>query len=1340
MRSNGLLLVCMASLMFVQGIALPAAVYSQDSVKLTTGGAGTILSIGQDASLQTGYAAVTVNNGSAPYATAVFSYAPNGIVTSEVGVPVSPPTQSARLFVEYRTGVASGTGSVDVNTGIAVVNTGAATANISLVLRDLTGSNLSIASGSFQLPAQAHSARFINQFGTELELPDNFATSIGFATLEITSDQPISIMALRMTANQRDEALFTSTPIAGFSESPAATSLDFPQIADGGGYQTTLVFMNTSDSMEAGLISFRDNNGAPIKVRLTGDATSASQVPYRIPAKGAVRLETDGSPSNVNTGWAQLVPTEGSTPAGAGLFGFTVNGVLASETGISSSLPTKHARIYVDQSSGHNTGLAVIAVDSTAVEVNLTAYQPDGVTVAGSAAATIPLPGYGYRAAFVNELIAGLPDDFTGILDIQASTPFAALSLRALTNERDDFLMATFPTADVTRSAPVPIIFPQIAAGGGYQTEFIFLDTGTGGSLTINYLDELGESLQGFTSQKVSSIALSASSATTAFGASVTFTATVMPSTASGNVTFTDTTTSTVMGSAALSAGSASLAISGLAVGSHAVVATYKGSASYAASTSSPVTMTVEPSNGESGFVAAFVHDSLVQVTVYRTQAYTDGVIATSALARDGGSGLVLTNGDGQVNFMISVGTGYKVKSVTVTPSENYKNLKTPTELERADTYRVTKITGNITIAISTEVKTDDTYVPGLPTTIVFSDVQTTVANNNGGVTLKGGTVTISLAGEYEVSGTVSEGCILVDAGDESDVKLNLRDLAITSTSSAPLAVVHANKTIITIAEGTTVSLTDNRSTSITEEDDTPNAALFAACDLQIKGGGTLIAKGNYNNGIGSKDDLDISEATIQVTAANHGIKGSDSLTIASGTIDVTAKGGDGLKTSNSDISDKGNQRGTVTVSGGQIRINAAADGMDAAYDVLIENNPTISIYTTKTYATGVDIPITTSADTLYLRVSDTIYNTSYRYAIYFTASGSGLGVWVDSVYIGTQMSSGRTYYYYRFSKPEGYGYYSLYRFAAAAADSLSTYNAKSATATLNTAYDMLVISSNGIIGTTITVSWLSYAGGNSALNYSAKGIKADNCLTISGGNILIYSYDDGIHANSDVSLENGSNGEGRVTITGGTITITTKDDGVHADGNLTISDGTLNILTSYEGLESSTITISGGNTTVVSTDDGLNASGTATPQIIISGGTVDVTVGAGDTDAIDSNGSYSQTGGFVTARSALNGGMGGALDTQGTASVTGGTFIGIGLSERVVASAGSNRSTGAFGISLTAGAYTVKDSSGSIILSFTTPSGVTYSSMWISSDQLQSGKTYTLYRGSTALRTWTQS
>ncbi|OJU08464.1 MAG: hypothetical protein BGN88_10820 [Clostridiales bacterium 43-6] len=169
-------------------------------------------------------------------------------------------------------------------------------------------------------------------------------------------------------------------------------------------------------------------------------------------------------------------------------------------------------------------------------------------------------------------------------------------------------------------------------------------------------------------------------------------------------------------------------------------------------------------------------------------------------------------------------------------------------------------------------------------------------------------------------------------------------------------------------------------------------------------------------------------------------------------------------------------------------------------------------------------------------------------------------------------------------------------------------------------------------------------------------------------------------------------------------------------------------------------VKITGGIIKLFSTDDGINATtGSLSPIVEVTGGYIEISVGTGDTDAIDSNGTYVQTGGFVVSMSALSGGMGGALDTDGSVSITGGTFIGIGSSERVPSSSGNNRSTGSIALSLSPGNYVVKDQSGQIIMNFTT-STYTYSRLFITSDQLKQGTTYTLYRGESSVKTWTQT
>ncbi len=90
-------------------------------------GAKAFSTAGDAATVKTGYAMVDVSTGSTPYGTAVFSFTQNGVVVSEAGVPASPPTRHARIFVDSRAGFQSPSkqfaGSVTIATGVAVVNT-----------------------------------------------------------------------------------------------------------------------------------------------------------------------------------------------------------------------------------------------------------------------------------------------------------------------------------------------------------------------------------------------------------------------------------------------------------------------------------------------------------------------------------------------------------------------------------------------------------------------------------------------------------------------------------------------------------------------------------------------------------------------------------------------------------------------------------------------------------------------------------------------------------------------------------------------------------------------------------------------------------------------------------------------------------------------------------------------------------------------------------------------------------------------------------------------------------------------------------------------------------------
>ncbi|MBZ5554472.1 MAG: DUF11 domain-containing protein [Acidobacteriia bacterium] len=502
-----------AGLVFTLTQTPPGVGNSQIDLLLPAAGASTASTTGADRIVHTGYATLdlssekAVHGGgdpsvvSAPYGIAVFSVAQNGLVISEVGVPASPPTTDAEIFVDYRLGVATKSntadvGALDINTGIAIVNTGASQANVFFDLNNSSGALLAFGGGVL-LPG-THIAKFMNQlseFAPGFVLPQNFPTDIKFGVLEIFSDQPVSILALRQTTNQRGESLFTTTPVADLTKPLTAGPLFFPQLADGGGFTTSVVLMNPSNATETGTVQILDNKGAPLGIHRVGDPPGVSSTfTYSILPFAAYILSTDGAPDIINTGSVQITPRIGTnTPAGQALVSFTPAGTLVTESGVPPAVPTTHAHIFIDQSEGHNTGLALASPSSVPFQVKVTAFQPDGAVQLGSG--IVDLKGNGHDAKFINEIIPSLPAGFTGVLDITSPVPFVALTLRSLTNSRGDFLLTTFPIADANAAAPAPIIFPQIADGGGFRTEFILLNTAGSTISTLNLFSDDGTPL-----------------------------------------------------------------------------------------------------------------------------------------------------------------------------------------------------------------------------------------------------------------------------------------------------------------------------------------------------------------------------------------------------------------------------------------------------------------------------------------------------------------------------------------------------------------------------------------------------------------------------------------------------------------------------------------------------------------------------------------------------------------------------------------------------------------------------------------------------------------------------
>ncbi len=197
-------------------------------------------------------------------------------------------------------------------------------------------------------------------------------------------------------------------------------------------------------------------------------------------------------------------------------------------------------------------------------------------------------------------------------------------------------------------------------------------------------------------------------------------------------------------------------------------------------------------------------------------------------------------------------------------------------------------------------------------------------------VKINGSTVQITEETTYIISGRLDDGMLVVNAPDTAKLQLVFDGVDITSSTSAALYILEADKVFLTLAEGTQNVLANGGSfTPI--DDENIDAALYSKQDLTINGSGSLTVTSPTGHGIAGKDDLVITGGTLQVDAASHALDANDSVRFTGASLVATA-GKDGVHCENKDD----NSRGFVYVSGGSLNIQAEGDGISAGYYLYI--------------------------------------------------------------------------------------------------------------------------------------------------------------------------------------------------------------------------------------------------------------------------------------------------------------------------------------------------------------------------------------------------------------------
>lgn len=251
----------------------------------------------------------------------------------------------------------------------------------------------------------------------------------------------------------------------------------------------------------------------------------------------------------------------------------------------------------------------------------------------------------------------------------------------------------------------------------------------------------------------------------------------------------------------------------------------------------------------------------------------------------------------------------------------------------------------NISIVIPPNAPDASENRPTRPVTTTVMLADGNIHIEGAGASADGNTLNISADGVYEVSGTLSDGQIVINAPDSAIVELVLSGVNISSSKNSAIYCKNCDDLIITLTENTQNVLSDAK--SYTYDDaakQEPNAAVFSKTDMNIGGSGWLTVNANFNHGISSKDDLVIEGGGFKVTSVADAIRGKDSLVILNGKFEVNA-GGDGFKASSAD----GAESGYAQIVAGEYNIKSRGDAFQAettlivsggVYDIVTEGTP----------------------------------------------------------------------------------------------------------------------------------------------------------------------------------------------------------------------------------------------------------------------------------------------------------------------------------------------------------------------------------------------------------------
>ncbi|MBP5709035.1 MAG: carbohydrate-binding domain-containing protein, partial [Bacteroidales bacterium] len=226
---------------------------------------------------------------------------------------------------------------------------------------------------------------------------------------------------------------------------------------------------------------------------------------------------------------------------------------------------------------------------------------------------------------------------------------------------------------------------------------------------------------------------------------------------------------------------------------------------------------------------------------------------------------------------------------------------------------------------------------------IAFNDRTISVSPEN--ITIRENTVIIDKAGTYRLSGTLTDGQIIVDTDDSDIVTLLLNGVDVLCSNGSPLIIEKASKTIIYLEKGTVNSFVDVFSDLSSNKS---TASVYSNSYLTFFGEGTLDVKGQNGDGISSEKGLLIKSGKFVISAIDDGIVGKEYLVIDGG--DFTINSGDDGVCCGGDLDEiRDDHEGVISgadfslyIQGGYLFVNSGGYGINAKRSIEMKDGEVV--------------------------------------------------------------------------------------------------------------------------------------------------------------------------------------------------------------------------------------------------------------------------------------------------------------------------------------------------------------------------------------------------------------